>query len=345
MAFTITQALNRIISHQDLEHDEMADIMRLIMSGQSSAVQIAALLMALRVKGESITEVAAAAWAMREFATQVSVDVPHLVDMCGTGGDGAHTFNISTTAMFVASAAGANVAKHGGRSVSSSCGSADILESFGANINLPPERVAQSIQRCGVGFMFAPNHHSAMKHIAPVRKELGVRTMFNILGPLTNPAGAKHQLMGVFNESLVPQQAQVLKALGSTHVLIVHAASGLDEIAIGGETAVAELKNGDIHQYRITAQEFGISKYTDQEIKAALNATSIDESKNRIHSALANEPGPARDIVALNAAGALLAADVVGDWQSGLDLAFKVIASGAAKQKLDAFVTTTQSLA
>jgi anthranilate phosphoribosyltransferase len=265
--------------------------------------------------------------------------------MCGTGGDGAHTFNISTAAMFVAAAAGANVAKHGGRSVSSSCGSADILESFGANINLPPDRVAQSIQRCGVGFMFAPNHHSAMKHIAPVRKELGVRTMFNILGPLTNPAGAKHQLMGVFNESLVPQQAQVLKALGSTHVLIVHATSGLDEIAIGGDTAVAELKNGDIHQYRITAQQFGIPQYSDQEIKAALKATSVDESKNRIHSALANEPGPARDIVALNAAGALLAADVVGDWQSGLDLAFKVIASGAAKQKLEAFITTTQSIA
>ena len=346
MSLSISQALNQIVAHQDLAHEEMRDVMRQIMSGESSPVQIAALLMALRVKTESVTEVAAAASVMREFATQVPVNVPHLVDMCGTGGDGAHTFNISTTAMFVAAAAGANVAKHGGRSVSSSCGSADILESLGCNINLPVDKVRQSLEAVGIGFMFAPNHHSAMKHIAPVRKELGVRTIFNILGPLTNPAAARHQLMGVFHRDLVPRQAEVLQKLGSTHVIIVHADSGLDELAISGNTTVAELRAGKIKQYTVNAQEFGFPAYTEAELAApsGLSAKTIQEAKQRMLSALNNEAGPARDIVAFNAAGALLAADVVSDWQQGVDLALATLASGRAKEKLDQFIATTQSL-
>lgn len=346
MSFTISQALNRIVAHQDLTHEEMLDIMRQIMSGQASQVQTAALLAALRVKVETTTEVAAAATVMREFATHVDlgIDIPHLVDMCGTGGDGAHTFNISTTAMFVACAGGAFVAKHGGRSVSSSCGSADILESLGANINLPPEQVAVCIRKAGVGFMFAPNHHSAMKHIAPVRKELGVRTIFNILGPLTNPAGAKHQLMGVFHPELVDIQAEVLRMLGSKHVLVVHARSGLDEIALHGETEVAELKRGHIERYTINAQLYGFPAYSVQEVAQGIRATNLQEAREKMDSALNNDAGPARDIVAINAAGALLASDIVGTMQEGVDLAMKTIASGAAKQKLADFVRLTKAL-
>ncbi len=346
MPFTISQALNRIVAHQDLTHEEMLDIMRQIMSGQALPVQTAALLAALRVKGETTTEVAAAATVMREFATHVDlgIDIPHLVDMCGTGGDGAHTFNISTTAMFVACAAGAFVAKHGGRSVSSSCGSADILEALGANINLPPEKVAVCIREAGVGFMFAPNHHAAMKHIAPVRKELGVRTIFNILGPLTNPAGAKHQLMGVFHPELVGIQAEVLRNLGSKHVLVVHAKSGLDEIALHGETEVAELKLGHIERYTINAQMYGFPAYSSQEVEQGLRANNLQEAREKMESALANQTGPARDIVALNAAGALLASDVVGTMQEGVEVAMKTIASGAAKQKLSDFVRLTKAL-
>jgi anthranilate phosphoribosyltransferase len=346
MSFTISQALNRIVAHQDLRHEEMLEIMRQIMSGQASPVQTAALLAALRVKGETAAEVAAAATVMREFAVRVDLgmDIPHLVDMCGTGGDGAHTFNISTTAMFVACAAGASVAKHGGRSVSSSCGSADILEALGANIALPPDKVAICIRKAGVGFMFAPNHHAAMKHIAPVRKELGVRTLFNILGPLTNPAGARHQLMGVFHPELVGLQAEVLRTLGSAHVLVVHAKSGLDEIALVGETEVAELKLGHIERYSLNAQLFGFPAYSSQEAEQGLRATSIQEARQKMESALNNEAGPARDIVALNAAGALLAADIVDTMQEGVDLAMKTIASGAAKQKLSEFIHLTKAL-
>jgi anthranilate phosphoribosyltransferase len=344
MAFSIAQALNRIVAHQDLTHEEMIEIMRLIMSGQASPVLTAGLLMALRVKVETTTEVAAAATVMREFATPVQVDVPHLVDICGTGGDAARTFNISTAAMFVAAAAGAHVAKHGGRSVSSSSGSADILELLGANIHLPPVQVAESIRRVGVGFMFAPNHHPAMKHIAPVRKELGVRTMFNILGPLTNPAGARRQLMGVFHQELVSIQAEVLRKLGSEHVLVVHAKSGLDEIALHGETSVAELRFGRVTHYGITAQQFGFPAYSIQECDAALRVADAAESRDRIMSALANEIGPARDIVALNAAGALYAADVADSWQSAVDMAMKVIADGQARQRLNDFVALSQAL-
>lgn len=344
MSFTIAQALNRVVAHQDLTHEEMLEIMRQIMSGSASPVQTAAVLAALRVKVETTTEVAAAATVMREFATHVEVDVPHLIDMCGTGGDGAHTFNISTTAMFVAAAAGANIAKHGGRSVSSSCGSADILEALGANIHLTPEKVAESIRKTGVGFMFAPNHHAAMKHIAPIRKELGVRTIFNILGPLTNPASARYQLMGVFHTELVGIQAEVLRKLGSEHVLVVHGKSGLDEIALYGETEVAELKLGHIERYSINAQLYGFPAYSIQEVEQGLRATSAQEAREKMESALANEAGPARDIVALNAGAALLACDVADSLQQGVDLAMKTIASGAAKQKLLDFVSTTKAL-
>jgi anthranilate phosphoribosyltransferase len=344
MSFSVSQALNRCAAHEDLTREEMLDVMRDIMSGKVSPVLISALLVALRVKGESIAEIAAAAQVMREFATRVQVDLPHLVDICGTGGDGASTFNISTTAMFVAAAAGANVAKHGGRSVSSTCGSADMLESLGANIHLPPDKVVASLHQVGVGFMFAPNHHSAMKHIAPVRKELGVRTMFNILGPLTNPAGAPHQLMGVFHPDLVTVQAQVLRELGSRHVIVVSAKSGLDELALRGETSVAELKNSAIEHYTVTAQQFGFPSYTQAELDTGLRADGLESSRTRMDSALNNEPGPARDIVALNAAGALLAADVVGSWQQGVDLALKVMAQGLAKQKLADFIAVTQKL-
>lgn len=345
MPFTIPQALNRIVAHQDLTHNEMIDIMRAIMAGETSQVQTAALLAAMRVKVETTTEVAAAATVMREFATHVRVDVPHLVDICGTGGDGAHTFNISTAAMFVAAAAGANIAKHGGRSVSSTTGSADILEALGASIQLAPDRVAQCITQVGVGFMFAPSHHPAMKHIAPVRKELGVRTIFNILGPLTNPAGAKHQLMGVFHQELVGIQAEVLRKLGSTHVLVVHAHCGLDELAMVGETSVAELKFGHVEHYNVNAQQFGFPSYSRQECDAALKSASVEESKAKLHAALNNETGPGRDIVAFNAAGALLAANVADSWQAAVDLAITTIASGAAKKKLADFVATTQKLA
>jgi anthranilate phosphoribosyltransferase len=344
MTLTVSQALNKIISRQDLTHAEMLNIMRQMMSGQVSPVLMAALLAALRVKSESPVEISAAAQAMREFATQVQTHAPNLVDICGTGGDGASTFNISTTAMFVAAAAGANVAKHGGRSVSSQSGSADVLEHLGVNINLQPAQIAQCIEDCGIGFMFAPNHHSAMKHIAPVRKELGIRTMFNILGPLTNPAGAQRQLMGVFHPDLVPIQAEVLRTLGSVHVLIVNAESGLDELALTGATHVAELKAGAITQYTVTAQQFGFPQYTEAELSQGLRAVDLKSSAAKMHAALNNEPGPARDIVALNAAGALLAADVASDWQQAVDLAISVMASGAAKKKLDQFIAVTAGL-
>ncbi|HSS46604.1 MAG TPA: anthranilate phosphoribosyltransferase, partial [Burkholderiales bacterium] len=256
---TPQEALNRLIERREIFHDEMLSIMRQIMSGQLTPAQIAGIIMGLRVKGETVEEIAAAAQVLRELSTRVDVSgEPHLVDTCGTGGDGARTFNISTTSAFAAAAAGAKVAKHGGRSVSSSCGSADVLEALGVNINLNARQVAQSIHKIGIGFMFAPNHHSAMKHAASVRKELGVRTLFNILGPLTNPAGAKNQLLGVFHHDLVGIQARVLQALGSRHALVVYGVEGLDEISISGETEVAELKNGRVEEYTLDQDRFGI---------------------------------------------------------------------------------------
>ena len=346
---SLAQALTQLVARQDLSRDEMLGIMRQVMSGAVPAEQLAGLLMALRVKRESVDEIAAAAQVMREFATPVPInleDIPNLVDLCGTGGDGAHSFNISTTAMFVVAAAGAKVAKHGGRAVSSSTGSADVLEGLGANIHLPPQQVAQCIREVGVGFMFAPNHHTAMKRVAPVRKALGVRTMFNILGPLTNPAGAKHQLMGVFSTDLVRTQAEVLRSLGSKHVLVVHARNGLDEITIDGETFMAELTpEGDIHERLIFAQQFGVPAYNAQDLQKGLGARSLDEAKACMALALNNAPGPARDIVMMNAGAALWAADVASSLADGIRQAKAALESGAAKAKLAEFVAFTASAA
>ncbi len=336
------QALQRVIEHREIFHDEMLGLMRRIMRGEMSPVVMAALITGLRVKKETVGEVTAAAQVMREFATPVHISNKlHLVDLCGTGGDGAHTFNISTTAMFVAAAAGARVAKHGGRSVSSSTGSADALEALGASINLTPEQVAQCLAASNVGFMFAPNHHGAMKHAAPVRKELGVRTLFNILGPLTNPAGAPNQLMGVFHADLVGIMARVLQRLGSDHVLVVHGSDGLDEITLAGDTLVAELKDGDVREYRINPSQFGLAEHDGSMLKAPNREMSVAIMR-RVFD---NEPGPARDIVLLNAGAALYAASVADSLGDCVERARDAIASGKAGEALFNFIQTTQGLA
>jgi anthranilate phosphoribosyltransferase len=312
------------------------------MKGEMSPLMIAALTMGLRVKKETIGEIAAAAQVMREFATPVPCrDTANLVDIVGTGGDGAQTFNISTASMFVAAAAGARVAKHGGRSVSSSSGSADVLESLGADINLTPAQVAESIAQTGIGFMFAPNHHAAMKHAAPVRKELGVRTIFNILGPLTNPAGAPNILMGVFHADLVGIQVRVLQRLGAQHAIVVWGRDNMDEVSLGAGTMVGELVNGEIREYEIHPEDFGMQMIASRNLKVS-NST---ESKQRVLEALEDQPGPARDIVAINAGAALYAAGVASSIADGLDKARAVLASGAAKAKLDQFVQATQAIA
>jgi anthranilate phosphoribosyltransferase len=337
---TPQEALARVIDHREIFREEMLSLMRAIMSGEVSPVLIAAIITGLRVKKETIGEIAAAAEVMREFATKVRVpDEPHLIDTCGTGGDAAHSFNISTAAMFAAAAAGAKIAKHGGRSVSSRSGSADVLEALGANINLKPEQVARSIAEIGVGFMFAPNHHSAMKHAAPVRRELGVKTIFNILGPLTNPAGARQQVMGVFHHDLVGIQARVLQRLGSRRVMIVHGAEGLDEISISGPTLVAELKEGQITEYTIAPQEFGLGVHDS----AAIRVESIEQSKSLLLSALGNEAGAARDVVAFNAGASIYVAGLAPTLGGGIEKALAAIESGAAREKLDAFVAFTRS--
>lgn len=336
---TPQEALARVIEHREIFREEMLSLMRAIMSGEVSPVLIAAIITGLRVKKETIGEIAAAAEVMREFATKVPVpDEPHLIDTCGTGGDAAHSFNISTAAMFVAAAAGAKIAKHGGRSVSSKSGSADVLEALGANINLKPDQVARSIAEVGVGFMFAPSHHSAMKHAAPVRRELGVKTIFNILGPLTNPAGARQQLMGVFHHDLVGIQARVLQRLGSRRVMIVHGAEGLDEISISGPTSVAELKDGNIAEYTIAPQDFGLGVHDI----AAIRVDGIEQSKSLLLTALGNQPGAARDIVALNAAASIYVAGLAPTLGVAVEKALEAIGSGAARTKLDAFVAFTR---
>ncbi|WDZ95412.1 anthranilate phosphoribosyltransferase [Herbaspirillum sp. WKF16] len=341
MAITPQEALLRCIEHREIFHDEMLTLFRQIMSGEMSPVMVAALTMGLRVKKESIGEIAAAAQVMREFATKVPMaDTTGLLDIVGTGGDGAHTFNISTASMFVAAAAGARVAKHGGRSVSSSSGSADVLEALGADINLQPEQVAQSIAQTGIGFMFAPNHHAAMKHAAPVRKELGVRTIFNILGPLTNPAGAPNILMGVFHADLVGIQVRVLQRLGAQHAIVVWGRDNLDEVTLGGATMVGELVNGEIREYEIHPEDFGLSMFASRNLQVA-NAA---ESKEKIFEALAGKPGPVHDIVLLNAAAALYAAGQAASIAEGIDAARATIASGAARAKLDQFVQVTRRL-
>ena len=342
MSITPSEALVRCIEHREIFEDEMLALWRRLMSGELTPVQIAALTMGLRVKKETIGEIAAAARIMREFATPVQVeDSTHLVDLCGTGGDGAHTFNISTAAMFVAAAGGARVAKHGGRGVSSGSGSADVLEALGAHINLPPAQVARSLTQTGIGFMFAPNHHAAMKHAAPVRKELGVRTIFNILGPLTNPAGAPNQVMGVFHPDLVGIQVRVLKELGSRHVLVVHGKDGMDEVSLGATTLVGELKDGQVREYEIHPEDFGLRMISNR----GLRVSSAAESRAMVLEALDNVEGAARDIVIFNAGVALYAADVVPSIDDGIHLARASIASGGARRKLDEFVAATHQLA
>jgi anthranilate phosphoribosyltransferase len=341
MTLSLSDALQRTIEHREIFPDEMLSIMRRIMSGEVTPVMIAALTVGLRVKKETVGEIAAAAQVMREFATKVEVpDREHLVDIVGTGGDSSHTFNISTASMFVAAAAGARVAKHGGRSVSSKSGSADVLEAFGANIMLKPGQVTQCIEEVGVGFMFAPSHHSAMKHAAPVRKELGVRTIFNILGPLTNPAGAPNQLLGVFHPDLVGIQVRVLQRLGSRHVLVVYGKDGMDEVSLGAATMVGELKDGEVREYEIHPEDFGLSMKSNRGLKVADAA----ESKEMVEEALGNTEGTPREIVILNAGTALYAADVADSIAEGIERARAAIASGAARKKLDAFVALTKKL-
>ena len=337
---TPQEALARVIEHREIFREEMLSLMRGIMSGDISPVLIAAIVIGLRVKKETIGEIAAAAEVMREFATKVPVpDEPNLIDTCGTGGDAAHSFNISTAAMFVAAAAGAKIAKHGGRSVSSKSGSADVLEAFGANINLKPEQVGRSIAEVGVGFMFAPGHHSAMKHAAPVRKELGVKTIFNILGPLTNPAGARQQLMGVFHPDLVGIQARVLQRLGSRHVMIVHGLEGLDEISISGPTMVGELKDGGICEYDIAPQDVGLKVHDG----AAIRVDGVEQSKAMVLAALENKSGAARDIVAFNAGASIYTAGLAATLADGVKKALAAMADGSARRKLDQFVAFTRA--
>lgn len=339
MPITPQQALQRCIEHRELFHDEMAAMMRLIMSGEMPPTLVAGLLVALRTKKETVGEIAAAAQVMREFATPVNVkDRANLVDVVGTGGDGAHTFNISTAAMFVAAAAGAKIAKHGNRSVSSKSGSADILESLGVKLTLTPEQVAECIAEVGAGFMFAPNHHPAMKNVVPIRKELGVRTIFNILGPLTNPADAKRILMGVFHADLVGIQARVLQAMGMDHALVVYGRDGLDEISLEGPTLVGELKDGKVREYEIHPQDFGLNTALSNSFKVA----NAEESKAIVLDVLNQTPGPASDIVCLNAGAVLYVAGVAPSIAEGIQMAKTAIASGAARHKLDQFVAATQ---
>ncbi len=335
---TDTEALTRLIEHREIFHDEMLALMRRIMSGEMSPVMIAALCIGLRVKKETVGEIAAAAQVMREFATPVPVaDRTHLVDIVGTGGDNSHTFNISTASVFVAAAAGARVAKHAGRSVSSTSGSADVMEALGGNIMLTPEQVAQCLAETGIAYMFAPNHHSAMKHAAPVRKELGVRTLFNILGPLTNPAGAPNQLLGVFHPDLVGILVRVLQRLGSEHVMVVYGMNGMDEISLSGETAVGELKNGEVREYLVHPSDFGLPVYDSRVLKVA----NKQESVLCIQRVLANEDGPLRDIVLLNAGAALYCSGVAASVAEGVKRAREAVASGAAAAKLSQFVAVS----
>ncbi|MBA3059112.1 MAG: anthranilate phosphoribosyltransferase [Gammaproteobacteria bacterium] len=341
LKITPQEALLRTIEHREIFHDEMLHIMRGIMNGEWSPVMMAALITGLRVKKETIGEITAAAQVMREFSTKVNVaDIRHLVDIVGTGGDGAHTFNISTCAMFVAAAAGARVSKHGGRSVSSKSGSADVMESLGININLSPEAIARCIDEVGVGFMFAPNHHPAMKNVAPVRKELGIKTIFNLLGPLTNPASAPNILMGVFHPDLVGIQVRALQRLGAEHALVVYGQDGMDEVSLGATTLVGELKNGEITEYQIHPEDFGMVMASNR----ALKVETPEQSKAMLLGVLDNAAGAAKDIVILNAGVALYAANVAPTMRAGIDKARAAIESGAAKSKLAQLVSISQQL-
>ena len=339
---TPQEALQRTIEHREIFHDEMLALMRMIMKGEVSPVMGAAILTGMRVKKETIGEITAAAQVMREFATRVHVeDGTNFVDIVGTGGDGSHTFNISTTSMFVAAAAGAKVAKHGNRGVSSKSGAADVLEALGVNIMLQPQQIAESIAATGIGFMFAPNHHPAMKNVGPIRREMGVRTIFNILGPLTNPAGAPNILMGVFHADLVGIQARVLQRLGAQHALVVYGKDGIDEVSLGAATLVGELKDGEVTEYEIHPEDFGLGMASNRSLKVGDAA----ESKALLLEALENRQGTPREIVILNAGAGLYAANVVGSIADGIKLARETIASGAARKKLDEFVQFTKKFA
>jgi len=342
MPITAQEALVRCIEHREIFHDEMLKLMRMVMSGELSPVMTAALLMGLRAKKETIGEITAAAQVMREFSTRVEVDgVPHFLDIVGTGGDGSHTFNISTASMFVAAAAGATVAKHGNRGVSSKSGSADVLEALGADISLDAARVADCIRETGIGFMFAPNHHPAMKNVAPVRRELGVRTIFNILGPLTNPAGAPNILMGVFHPDLVGIQVRVLQRLGARHALVVWGKDGMDEVSLGAATLVGELKDGQIREYEIHPEDFGLSMMSNR----GLRVEDAAGSREMVLEALSGAPGTPHEIVVLNAGVALYAADVVESIPAGIASAREAIGSGAARERLERFVQFTRRAA
>ncbi|HLW03951.1 MAG TPA: anthranilate phosphoribosyltransferase [Azoarcus sp.] len=340
MTITAQEALQRMIDHREIFYDEMLSLMRQIMAGEISPLMTSAILTGLRVKKETVGEITAAATVMRELSLKVTVPPhDHFLDVVGTGGDGAQTFNISTATIFVAAAAGARVAKHGGRSVSSKSGAADVLEALGANIMLSPEGVAESIERTGVGFMFAPNHHSAMKNVASVRREMGVRTIFNILGPLTNPAGAQNTLMGVFHPDLVGIQVRVMEQLGANHVLVVHGMDGMDEVSLGASTLVGELKDGKITEYEIHPEDFGLAMAGTRNLRVK----DADASRAMLLGALENKDGPARDIVVFNAGVALYTANLVDDIPAGIVRAKEVLASGAARAKLDEFISFTQS--
>jgi anthranilate phosphoribosyltransferase len=334
-------AIRAVTERHNLTGDEMRAVMRVIMTGSATPAQIGGFLIGLRMKGETVEEIAAAAEVMRELATRIGVSGPHVVDTCGTGGDGAHTFNISTAAAFVVAAAGGKVAKHGNRSVSSKSGSADVFEAAGVSLELTPEQVAQCVNEIGVGFLFAPRFHSAMKHAIGPRREMGVRTVFNLLGPLTNPAGASHQVLGVFAGQWVEPLAQVLQRLGSEHVLVVHADDGMDEISIAAPTRVAELKDGKVTTYTVTPEEFGLRRGDTGD----LVVDSATASLALIESVLANEAGAARDIVVLNAGAAIYAANLVPTLAEGVKKAQAVIASGAARDKLLALVGMSKKLA
>ena len=342
MPITNTEALTRVIDHREIFHDEMLAIMRRIMSGEMSPVMMAAMLTGLRVKKETIGEITAAAQVMREFSTKVDVtDRRHLVDIVGTGGDGSHTFNISTCAMFVAAACGARVSKHGNRSVSSKSGSADVLQALGVPMSLAPAAIARCIADTGIGFMFAPNHHPAMKNVAPVRKELGVRTIFNILGPLTNPADAPNILMGVFHPDLVGIQVRALQRLGAEHAVVVYGRDGMDEVSLGASTLVGEYQDGGIREYEIHPEDFGLTMASSR----ALRVETPEQSRLLMQAVLDNQPGPARDIVMLNAGVALYAANVVASMADGVAAAREALASGRALAKMHQFVSRSRELA
>ncbi len=342
MSITAQQALQRVIEHREIFFDEMLSLMRQIMQGEISPLMTAALLTGLRVKKETVEEISAAATVMRELATKVSVQGPHdhFLDVVGTGGDGSNTFNISTTTIFVAAAAGARVAKHGGRGVSSKSGAADVIEALGVNLDLSPEQVAECIETTGIGFMYAPAHHSAMKNVAPVRREMGVRTLFNILGPLTNPAGAPNTLMGVFHPDLVGILARVMERLGARHVLVVHGMDCMDEVTLGAATLVGELKDGSIREYEIHPEDFGFSMASSRNLRVA----DADESRQVMLGVLDNRPGAARDIVLLNAGVALYTANLCDSIAAGIVRARETLASGAARAKLEEFVACTRKL-